>query len=188
MTTAPNCRASWTAAAPTAPPPPPSLAQCRLAAGGVTARLRACDAAELTRRDAELNRTYAELLRALPPARRERLRAAERAWVAFRDAECAFRASATEGGTATPLVAGACLLELTGERVDRLRTLLGGRQAGRELPGHLLEVLHCGRRFLPQRRGDLQIAGRGLDRPLPLLQLLLQRLRALPEPLDRLAP
>lgn len=101
-----------------------SYEQCQAAAGGVTVKLRACDVAELRRRDAALNQVYTELMRTLPPLRRERLRAAERAWIGFRDAECAFRTTAEAGGSAAPLVAGGCHLELTASRIRDLRQAL----------------------------------------------------------------
>lgn len=93
---------------------------CRTAAAGVDPRLKACDAAELSRRDAQLNDAYRRLMAALPGVRQAKLRSAERAWVAFRDAECDFRASAETGGSDAPLVDAACRLELTAERLDAL--------------------------------------------------------------------
>lgn len=53
-----------------------------------TARV-ACLEAEFRRQDAELNRQYAAALRRLSPAQHARLRTAQRAWVAWRDADCA---------------------------------------------------------------------------------------------------
>lgn len=98
--------------------------RCQEQSGGVTVRLRACDAVELRARNAVLNQTYTMLMRALPPARRDSLRAAERAWIGFRDAECAFRTTAEAGGSAAPLVTSACHLELTAARIQELRRAL----------------------------------------------------------------
>lgn len=61
---------------------------------------------------------------ALPPARRLGLRAAQRAWLGFRDAECAFRRSADEGGTDAVLIANTCRIELTIARSEELRKAL----------------------------------------------------------------
>ena len=73
--------------------------------------------------DAELGRLYekvvAQLKKANPPAVKS-LRAAERKWIAFRDAECRFHEE-------TLLVAGiptaACLEELTLQRIATLKNV-----------------------------------------------------------------
>jgi len=49
------------------------------------------------------------------------LRKAERAWVAFADAECDFRMSGEAGGMDAPLVYNTCRLELIARRTDDLR-------------------------------------------------------------------
>ena len=97
-----------------------SYAQCQKAAGGVDPQLHACDAAEITSRDAVLNQSYRKLLAAITPARQALLRTAERDWIAFRDAECAFRRSADAGGSDAVLVYDACRLDLTARRIDDL--------------------------------------------------------------------
>ncbi len=98
-----------------------AYARCQSASGGVTVRLKACDAAELRARDATLNALYRQLLAAIDAPRRARLQAAERAWIAFRDAECAFRMSGEAGGTMAPLIYNACRLELTAVRSQNLQ-------------------------------------------------------------------
>ncbi len=50
----------------------------------------------------------------------EKLREAQRAWIGFRDAECAFESSAVEGGSAQPMVRNGCLETLTAARTERL--------------------------------------------------------------------
>ena len=51
----------------------------------------------------------------------EKLRAAQRKWIGFRDAECAFESSAVEGGSAQPMVRNGCLEVLTKARTQRLQ-------------------------------------------------------------------
>ena len=68
-----------------------SYEQCQAEAGGTIPSLRDCDAAELGRREAMLNRLYKQVLAAVGPGQQAALRKAERAWVAFADAECGFR-------------------------------------------------------------------------------------------------
>jgi uncharacterized protein YecT (DUF1311 family) len=84
----------------------------------------ATDAAEAS--DAELNRVYRDIERRLgdQEAAHTRLVAAQRAWLAFRDAECAFAASGAEDGSAYPMLLGRCLDGLTQARVEGLRGYL----------------------------------------------------------------
>ena len=98
--------------------------QCQQKAGGVTVQLQACNVAELARRDAVLNQTYQQLLSALPADRQKKLRAAERSWLAFADAECAFRMSAETGGTDAPLIHESCRISLVSARAADLQQAL----------------------------------------------------------------
>lgn len=101
-----------------------SYEQCQAEAGGVIPSLKDCDAAELDRREATLNRLYKQVLAAVSPERREGLRKAERAWVAFADAECGFRMAPEVGGMDAPLVHNVCRLELIAHRIEDLQKAL----------------------------------------------------------------
>ncbi len=102
-----------------------SYEQCQEEAGGITMDLKDCDAAELDRREATLNKLYQQVLHAVGPRGRQAgLRKAERAWVAFTDAECEFRTSAEASGMNAPLVYNACRLELIARRIEDLRKAL----------------------------------------------------------------
>ncbi|GJD95489.1 lysozyme inhibitor LprI family protein [Methylobacterium iners] len=70
--------------------------------------------------DARLNRTYAKLVKALEPDRIETLRAAQRAWVTFRERECAFAGSEVGGGSMQPMIISGCARTLTEQRVKDL--------------------------------------------------------------------
>ncbi len=98
-----------------------SYEQCQAEADWIIPSLKACDAAELGRREAVLNRLYKQLLHAVRPERQAGLRRAERAWVAFADNECDFRMSGEAGGMDAPLVYNTCRLELIARRTDDLR-------------------------------------------------------------------
>lgn len=65
--------------------------------------------------DAELNATYKALLSHLDDGHRQRLREAQRAWITFRDKECAYHAA-----SATTTQAD-CAAELTLQRTDALK-------------------------------------------------------------------
>ena len=101
-----------------------SYEKCQDKAGGVIPSMKECDGAELQRRDAMLNQLYQELLHTVKPERQELLRRAERAWLAFMEAECAFSSSAEAGGMDEPIVYNGCRLELTAQRVERLKKAL----------------------------------------------------------------
>jgi len=65
-----------------------------------------------------LNTAYQKLLEGLPARRRDRLRNAQRLWVQFRDANCAYFAS--RSGTIARVEGGQCLLRLTTARAMEL--------------------------------------------------------------------
>lgn len=52
-----------------------------------------------------------------------KLVASQRAWLAYRDAQCALDGHAMEGGSAQPLLVSSCLAELTRKRTDELKSL-----------------------------------------------------------------
>lgn len=97
-----------------------SFASCQKRANGVESELKVCAAAEIERRDATLNGLYQSLIGKVGAPRQPALRAAERAWVSFRDAECAFQMSAEAGGSNASLLASTCRLELTARRTEDL--------------------------------------------------------------------
>ena len=76
--------------------------------------------------DDRLNQEYKELNTRLQeqPKRRDMLLKAQRRWLAFRDAECRFEASAVAGGSAEPMVHTQCLTRLTQSRNEQLATYL----------------------------------------------------------------
>jgi len=85
------------------------------------AEMNVCAAQELGRADARLNVVYQKLMKTLDAGRRVKLRAAQRAWLAYRDAQCDFEASASEGGTMQPLELSSCKSDVTKERIAQLQ-------------------------------------------------------------------
>jgi uncharacterized protein YecT (DUF1311 family) len=81
-----------------------------------------CAMEEFKKADAELNKVFQQLL--LKTDRQEKLKAAQRAWVAFRDAGCEYDASEAEGGSMEPLVRYSCYAEATKTRTNQLRAYL----------------------------------------------------------------
>jgi uncharacterized protein YecT (DUF1311 family) len=76
--------------------------------------------------DGELNALFKEAQRHLKgdTGAAKSLIAAERAWIAFRDAECAFSASSSKGGSIYPMVYSECLEKLTKARIGDLKRFL----------------------------------------------------------------
>ena len=84
-----------------------------------------CGEAEMKFQDARLNKAYkadmADLANAPEP--KAALLKAQRAWIAFRDADCA-SVRALSGGTIAPIVMQICYLEHTARRAQALEDLL----------------------------------------------------------------
>lgn len=102
-----------------------AYAACMDASGGVTASMIDCIGNEYALQDAALNAAYAALRAALPAERRAQLQAVQRAWIAYRDANCGFYAD-PDGGTLARVAANDCLLRETATRAAELRGLLPG--------------------------------------------------------------
>ena len=83
-----------------------------------TAEIVQCLATQTAIWDRRLNLAYQKLMSSLPARRRDRLRNAQRLWVQFRDADCAYFASGE--GSIARVEAGQCLLRLTTARAQEL--------------------------------------------------------------------
>lgn len=88
---------------------------------------RMCASAALAAADEVLNGVYGKLTDQMKasadPQDKERLRrlvASERAWIAYRDAECALQGASMLGGSGEPLMVLDCHYGLTRERAKRL--------------------------------------------------------------------
>ena len=90
------------------------------------AAMTQCAAQAYQASDAELNEVFHDTRQRLgdDDDTRRLLRDAERAWIAFRDAECSFVSSAVGGGSAYSMVYDLCLDDLTQKRVEDLRYYL----------------------------------------------------------------
>lgn len=86
-----------------------------------TAQMIDCAGAHFETADRELNQVYQSLLSRLGEQQRAALRAAQRAWVAFRDAEARFAASVAEGGSLAGVIELAEKAALTEARIKALK-------------------------------------------------------------------
>ena len=85
-----------------------------------------CAGAARDKADAALNGVYKQIVARLADdaAKTKRLIEAEKAWIAFRDAECAFANSDTEGGSIHSMEVTLCEEKLTTIRTLELRSYL----------------------------------------------------------------
>ena len=82
-------------------------------------------AEEFKKADKELNEVYAKVIGVLDDEAKEWLKKSQRAWLAYRDAEAAFRADAeARGGSMWPLIHEGARGKLTKDRVRALREYL----------------------------------------------------------------
>ena len=93
-----------------------------VASGGATFAMIDCINAEEKLWDQRLNRSYQALLKQLTPDRQKSLRAAQRLWLQYRDANCGFYFD-PDGGQMARLTATECHLRMTADRATELTAL-----------------------------------------------------------------
>ena len=75
--------------------------------------------------DKKLNAVYQKVMAALgDKGYQEKLKAAEKAWIAYRDGECTFEVAENEGGTIYPMVYSECATQKTIARTKELQAYL----------------------------------------------------------------
>jgi uncharacterized protein YecT (DUF1311 family) len=100
------------------------------------ATLTACANASFKASDAELNSVFRQIEGRLAHDEHAKglLVSAQRAWITFRDAECAFSTSATTGGSAHPMAQATCMGAITQDRVKELRRYLNCEEGDLSCP------------------------------------------------------
>ncbi|WP_312344085.1 lysozyme inhibitor LprI family protein [Leclercia sp.] len=88
------------------------------------AEMNTCTAQQYQAADKTLNQTYQAAIKRADAPQRELLKKAQQAWIALRDADCAFIGSSTEGGSIQPMIVNQCLADKTNEREAYLATLM----------------------------------------------------------------
>ena len=78
--------------------------------------------------DTQLNTAYREFASKLSPEETAQLKAAQLAWIKFRDANCEFVADAYKGGTIRPMIAAMCLADVTTARTAELKAQMKERE------------------------------------------------------------
>ena len=102
---------------------------CMDKSGGVTVEMIDCIDEELVSQDGRLNGAYKKLTKELSAARKAQLVAAQRLWLQFRDANCAFYWD-PDGGTAAAVASRGCVLSETATRAKELENLYVAEDAG----------------------------------------------------------
>ncbi|OYW27033.1 MAG: hypothetical protein B7Z44_13680 [Caulobacter sp. 12-67-6] len=107
--------------------PTPAYARCLATpTGQSTLGMIQCAAAELAIQDARLNRAYqAAIARLERPRQKAALQKAQRAWIAFRDADCAAFFD-EDWGSMARVEANACVVDHTIHRANALETFRKG--------------------------------------------------------------
>ncbi|SRR5712692_7537124 len=94
-------------------------AQCEDAKS--TLQINECFAKELKKAEAEVNKIYQLTVKKLQPDDAALLRRAQRAWLAYRDAQCEAEHALWGGGTGGPAALMSCKVELTRQRVAEIQ-------------------------------------------------------------------
>lgn len=96
------------------------------------AEMNACAGASFSRADADLNAAYRRITVRLArdDAARRALTEAQRAWIHFRDAECAFDTVENEGGSIRPMLTASCMEGLTRRRIADLEAYMACNRDG----------------------------------------------------------
>ena len=90
-----------------------------------TVEMRDCAGKEYMEADAELNSVYRQLASKLETeGHRAALKAAQLAWIKYRDANCEFESYLNRGGTIYPVVYESCRARMTVDRTRELREML----------------------------------------------------------------
>jgi uncharacterized protein YecT (DUF1311 family) len=112
------------AVVPAAAKPRNIYQSCLDHSGGIDPVMKRCGADEIVRQDKVLNAVTTKLRAKLKPPLRPSLRATERAWLAYRDAQCRFAYDQGAPGTMAGLLYQSCVIDLTAERIKVLRESL----------------------------------------------------------------
>jgi len=100
---------------------------CQAPATG--AKETACFDAASKKSDAELNRIYLQIETIVAGDELVKLKAAQRLWIQFRDANCDAEHELYSGGSAAPMVRLACVEAMTRHRTEELKVMYGWRLA-----------------------------------------------------------
>lgn len=95
-----------------------------------------CADADYKAADAKLNKSYGEIMKRLSDDNdgKKLLQTAQRAWIAFRDAECKFSTEGSKDGSIYPMLVSQCLAGLTETRGEQLKAYLNCEEGDMSCP------------------------------------------------------
>jgi uncharacterized protein YecT (DUF1311 family) len=79
-----------------------------------------CADKDYRKADVLLNKAYKDAMKGIDAHSQDLLKAAQREWIKFRDAECTFESAQNEGGSIYPMEYSGCLTTLTKDRTKQL--------------------------------------------------------------------
>ena len=80
--------------------------------------------ADYKKADAELNKSYQDVFNKLDASGKTDLKAAQNAWIKYRDLDCKFQSGGASGGSVQAMVVAGCLTDKTVVRTKELNELL----------------------------------------------------------------
>lgn len=92
--------------------------------GSSNADFSACGSAWIAREEARLNRNWRSAYAGLPPASKRDLLAEQRAWIAYKDKSCRWRANGDWGREGQVIAYPTCRAKVVGDRADYLALIL----------------------------------------------------------------
>ena len=92
------------------------------------AEMNICWGKEYKAADTQMNTAYREFVSKLNPEETAQLKAAQLAWLKFRDANCEFVADQYKGGSIRPMIAAMCLADVTNARTSELKAQMKERE------------------------------------------------------------
>lgn len=95
---------------------------CMGKANGEGAAMTECIEQETKHQDSRLNKNYQALAGSVAGGRKKQLQSAQRLWIQYRDANCAFYFD-PDGGTLARISANECVMSMTAERASELERL-----------------------------------------------------------------
>lgn len=85
--------------------------------------LNQCAVQKFHQADSALNSQYQSIFSTLDEHGKQRLKTAERAWLAYRDANCEAESDRYTGGSMQPLIKSSCLELLTSQRMEEIKRI-----------------------------------------------------------------
>ena len=93
-----------------------------------------CASANLDKETKKISKTYNDFMTKLNPTEQQQFKAAQLAWIKFKDLTCRFEASGVEGGSAHSMVLAGCLSDRTRQRNKEIEALANCQEGDLSCP------------------------------------------------------